>query len=219
MQFVMANQASGGGIFPLVSVCMSSLSSFLTPIFVCWCRSGSNRASEHGVVSLAWSCPSDGECTSGNCSMEWDQIVRLLSPPWLLSRCTVPIAIKPKLRNSSTSYDTLFTLFRHVRDYRPAGQMAKSIICSLLLLAFAGSVAAEDIEVFVVPHTHDDVGWIITMENYYTAEVQYIIDTMIEQLEANPARRFIYVEVALSFVILPTFAFVYFTLHSQRSSC
>ncbi|XP_078660424.1 lysosomal alpha-mannosidase-like isoform X1 [Branchiostoma floridae x Branchiostoma belcheri] len=60
------------------------------------------------------------------------------------------------------------------------------------------------INVHLVPHTHDDVGWLKTVDQYYyganttiqRAGVQYILDGVIPQLEANPRRRFIYVEMA-----------------------
>ncbi|OTF77929.1 lysosomal alpha-mannosidase precursor-like protein [Euroglyphus maynei] len=62
----------------------------------------------------------------------------------------------------------------------------------------------NDINVHLVAHTHDDVGWLKTVEQYYyglrndiqRAGVQYILDTMIEELIRNKERRFIYVEIA-----------------------
>ncbi|XP_049884045.1 lysosomal alpha-mannosidase-like isoform X1 [Pectinophora gossypiella] len=63
---------------------------------------------------------------------------------------------------------------------------------------------AEDgvLNVHIVPHTHDDVGWLKTVDQYYygsansiqVAGVQYILDTVVKELWANPKRRFIYVE-------------------------
>lgn len=57
--------------------------------------------------------------------------------------------------------------------------------------------------VHVVPHTHDDVGWKKTYEEYYTGHafsaaqgsVKEIISTMVEALLANPKRKFTYVEM------------------------
>ena len=62
----------------------------------------------------------------------------------------------------------------------------------------------NDINVHLVAHTHDDVGWLKTVEQYYyglkndiqRAGVQYILDTVIEELIRNKQRRFIYVEIA-----------------------
>ncbi|KAI4469630.1 alpha-mannosidase [Holotrichia oblita] len=60
------------------------------------------------------------------------------------------------------------------------------------------------INVHIVPHTHDDVGWLKTVDQYYYGEysdiqnagVQYILDSVIDSLENDPNRRFIYVETA-----------------------
>ncbi|XP_069699537.1 lysosomal alpha-mannosidase-like [Periplaneta americana] len=60
------------------------------------------------------------------------------------------------------------------------------------------------LNVHLVPHTHDDVGWLKTVDQYYygantnyqRAGVQYILDSVIEALLDNPDRRFIYVETA-----------------------
>ncbi|XP_059487102.1 lysosomal alpha-mannosidase-like [Neocloeon triangulifer] len=58
--------------------------------------------------------------------------------------------------------------------------------------------------VHLIPHTHDDVGWLKTVDQYFygkdndiqVAGVQYIIDSVVEELAKNPDRRFIYVETA-----------------------
>ena len=60
------------------------------------------------------------------------------------------------------------------------------------------------LQIHIVAHTHDDVGWLKTVDQYYygannsiqRAGVQYILDSVIPALEANPMRHFIYVEMA-----------------------
>ncbi|XP_013402708.1 lysosomal alpha-mannosidase [Lingula anatina] len=60
------------------------------------------------------------------------------------------------------------------------------------------------INVHLVPHTHDDVGWLKTVDQYFYganntiqhAGVQYILDSVVEALGKDPNKRFIYVEIA-----------------------
>ncbi|KAA6428404.1 MAG: Lysosomal alpha-mannosidase [Trebouxia sp. A1-2] len=60
------------------------------------------------------------------------------------------------------------------------------------------------LNVHLVPHTHDDSGWLKTMDQYYygsnnkmqLAAVQYILDTVIQALDANPDRKFVYGEMS-----------------------
>ncbi|GAB1602915.1 lysosomal alpha-mannosidase-like [Argonauta hians] len=65
-------------------------------------------------------------------------------------------------------------------------------------------VKDDMINVHLVPHTHDDVGWLKTVDQYFygaksyiqNAGVQYILDSVIQELLKDPSRRFIYVEMA-----------------------
>ncbi|MBZ3869075.1 Lysosomal alpha-mannosidase [Sciurus carolinensis] len=60
------------------------------------------------------------------------------------------------------------------------------------------------LNVHLVAHTHDDVGWLKTVDQYFYglendiqhAGVQYILYSVISALLAEPTRRFIYVEIA-----------------------
>jgi len=60
------------------------------------------------------------------------------------------------------------------------------------------------INVHLVPHSHDDVGWLKTVDQYYYgsknkiqhAGVQYILDSVMAELLKDPQRRFIQVETA-----------------------
>ena len=62
----------------------------------------------------------------------------------------------------------------------------------------------DKLNVHIVPHTHDDVGWLKTVDQYYYgannsiqhAAVQYVLDSVFLALKANPDRKFIYVEQA-----------------------
>ncbi|XP_002133316.2 lysosomal alpha-mannosidase [Drosophila pseudoobscura] len=58
------------------------------------------------------------------------------------------------------------------------------------------------VNVHLVPHSHDDVGWLKTVDqsyygfknNIHHAGVQYILDTVVMELISDPKRRFIQVE-------------------------
>ena len=60
------------------------------------------------------------------------------------------------------------------------------------------------INVHLVPHSHDDVGWLKTVDQYYYGSrrditpvgVQYILDSVVPELMKDPKKRFIYVEMA-----------------------
>ncbi|CAK9820569.1 Lysosomal alpha-mannosidase [Anthophora plagiata] len=60
------------------------------------------------------------------------------------------------------------------------------------------------LNIHLVPHSHDDVGWLKTVDQYYfgsrpsiqKAGVQYILDSVIQALLVDPERRFIYVETS-----------------------
>lgn len=60
------------------------------------------------------------------------------------------------------------------------------------------------LNVHLVPHTHDDVGWLKTVDEYFyglnvsiqNAGVQYILDSVVAELVKEKRRRFIYVETA-----------------------
>ena len=77
---------------------------------------------------------------------------------------------------------------------------------SLLLLLFLAILSSptHSLTVHIVPHTHDDVGWLKTVDQYFVglhneiqhAMVQFILDSVVQELSKNPERRFMYVEQA-----------------------
>ncbi|XP_010528132.1 PREDICTED: alpha-mannosidase At3g26720 [Tarenaya hassleriana] len=65
-------------------------------------------------------------------------------------------------------------------------------------------IVPDKINVHLVPHSHDDVGWLKTVDQYYVgannsirgACVQNVLDSVIASLLDDPNRKFIYVEMA-----------------------
>jgi len=57
----------------------------------------------------------------------------------------------------------------------------------------------KHLTVHVVPHTHDDVGWLKTVDEYFvgakTGRVNLILSGAIEQLRKDPRRKFTYTEM------------------------
>lgn len=64
------------------------------------------------------------------------------------------------------------------------------------------------INVHIVPHTHDDVGWLKTVQQYFWGtrnnvthvSVKNIIDSVIKELHKDQSRRFMYVESAFFWI-------------------
>ena len=64
--------------------------------------------------------------------------------------------------------------------------------------------AHAKLTVHLVPHTHDDVGWLKTVDEYFSgannsiqhAAVRNILNSVTSSLELDPARKFTYVEQA-----------------------
>lgn len=75
---------------------------------------------------------------------------------------------------------------------------------ALLCARCAAEAGKQTLRVHVVPHTHDDAGWLKTVDQYYVgaeqriqkACVRLILDTVVQCLLEDPARRFTYAEVA-----------------------
>ena len=90
--------------------------------------------------------------------------------------------------------------------------MYMAILSLLMMVTCIPAVMSEDVYdpdklyVHMIPHSHDDVGWINTVYEYYfgtpdtyaignTISIREIIDTVIEELQKKPDRTYTQVEM------------------------
>lgn len=84
-------------------------------------------------------------------------------------------------------------------------------------------VVPGKLNVHLVPHSHDDVGWLRTIDQHYKGFnnsiqggcVENVTDSPVPALLSNPDRKFIYVEQAPP---IPTFSCSFIFLFSLRKS-
>eukprot|EP01104_Vermistella_antarctica_P006912 TRINITY_DN17617_c0_g1_i1.p1 TRINITY_DN17617_c0_g1~~TRINITY_DN17617_c0_g1_i1.p1 ORF type:complete len:159 (+),score=14.43 TRINITY_DN17617_c0_g1_i1:56-478(+) len=70
------------------------------------------------------------------------------------------------------------------------------LVLLVICLSSMASGSSSKVKIFLVPHSHDDVGWLETIDGYYETYIKDIYTTVTEMVSQNRARRFNVVEVA-----------------------
>lgn len=86
---------------------------------------------------------------------------------------------------------------------RPSARLGALLLASAAARPSPGP-RPGGLNVHIVPHSHDDVGWLKTVDQYYTgqnssiqnAAVKMILDTVVQALAAKPDRTFTFAELA-----------------------
>ncbi len=54
----------------------------------------------------------------------------------------------------------------------------------------------KKLTVIVIPHSHNDPGWLMTFEDYFMQRTKNILDTIVNSLTDKPSRKFIWAETS-----------------------
>ena len=73
-------------------------------------------------------------------------------------------------------------------------------LCHVGLVRSCGYSSCQELDpdmlnLHIVPHSHDDVGWMKTANDYYMDSVRHIITNVVVELSKDSSRRFTQVEM------------------------
>ena len=101
------------------------------------------------------------------------------------------------IRSSSSSTSRADIIMEDVYDNLPVGDPDGGPWKQGWRVTYDHSKAkSETLYVHVVPHSHNDPGWIKTYDEYYHTETKKILDSVVSTVSQKPNRRFIWAETS-----------------------
>lgn len=110
------------------------------------------------------------------------------------------ILLVAQVKSATLDYNVLYNQRTQNQNRSPAANANESV-CGY---ESCPRTSPDKINVHLIAHTHDDVGWLKTVDQYYYGTkkrysevgVQFILDSLIPQLLMDKSKRFIYVEMS-----------------------
>lgn len=66
----------------------------------------------------------------------------------------------------------------------------------LFLLLASVSRSHDVVNLYLIPHSHTDAGWLYTMEEYYQNKVERILTSLTQSLMDQPDYKFVWSDIA-----------------------
>uniref|UniRef100_H2YSQ4 Alpha-mannosidase n=1 Tax=Ciona savignyi TaxID=51511 RepID=H2YSQ4_CIOSA len=100
----------------------------------------------------------------------------------------------PVLSYSGSKSDVnMINVYEHLPFDDPDGGVWKQ---GWELLTSDQEWSGRKLNVFIVPHSHNDPGWIKTVEKYFLEQTQHILNNVVDALSVDPTKKFIWAEMS-----------------------